>query len=92
MKLNDLLGTMDRTETRIELYSINNNKRVAYTRESLKKYGEANILTMRIVIRPLTNYTNTVAPYLLVYATDTAINHAKELYDRAKEEKNGVQS
>lgn len=92
MKLNDLLNTLDRAEARIELYSINNNKRVAYTRESLKKYGEANILTMRIVIKPLTNYANTVAPYLLVYATDTAINHAKELYDRAKEEDHGVQS
>ena len=91
MKLNDLLGTMDRTETHIELYSLNSSKRVAYTRESLKKYGETNILIMRMVIKPLTNYANTVAPYLLVYATDAAIQRAKELYDRAKEDNHGIQ-
>lgn len=92
MKLNDLLNTLDRAEEHIELYSINNNKRVAYTRESLKKYGEANIITMHMVIKPLTNYSNTVAPYLLVYATDAAIQRAKELYDRAKEDNHGIQS
>lgn len=91
MKINDLLGTMDRTETRIELYSLNSYKRIAYTHESLKKYGETNILTMRMVIKPLTNYSNTVAPYLLVYATDAAIQRAKELYDRTKEDNHGIQ-
>ena len=47
MKLDDLLDTLDIAEKRVELYSLNSNKRIAYTRESLKKYGETTIRIMR---------------------------------------------
>lgn len=92
MKLDDLLDTLDIAETRVELYSLNSNKRIAYTRESLKKYGETTIRIMRLAFKQLAPYSNTIAPCLLVYATDTAIDRAKEAYDKAKEEDHGVQS